>query len=453
MIAHTAKVEGNQMLTRLEIDGFKTFSRFAVDLEPFTAIVGPNASGKSNLFDAIKLLSLLSSTDVRTAMMALRGEPNELFRRTPNNQSKKMTLAAEVLLPPRGVDQFGAHLDIRAQRLRYEVSLEANLDSRNNITGVFVSYEFCGRVKKTADRSRFVKGLNNIEYGGNINPFLTTDREGGRLAFRIRQDGPNKRGKPSLLPATEASRTALSTVSTAEFPHLCMLRNFLSSPSFLEINPSEARKETDRFQTKSLLPSAANLASVLARIKDETSTSDEPEGALSDVSADLSRMIPSTRRVVSLTSSDQKGYSYAIEMAEGLTFSARVISDGTLRLLVLIAALNDPDRRGLLCFEEPENGIHEGRVGSLVEIMREATADVGNDYFQILLNTHSPAVMRALKDNEIVAADMVTSHSSGHMERHTRMRAAQPMGDLLDPGAHLTSFELGKLLHKLGDAA
>jgi AAA15 family ATPase/GTPase len=36
------------MLTRIEIDGFKTFRHFALDLEPFQVIVGPNGVGKSN---------------------------------------------------------------------------------------------------------------------------------------------------------------------------------------------------------------------------------------------------------------------------------------------------------------------------------------------------------------------------------------------------------------------
>ena len=47
------------MLTRIEIDGFKSFEDLDVSLEPFTAIVGTNAAGKSNLFDAIQLLSAL----------------------------------------------------------------------------------------------------------------------------------------------------------------------------------------------------------------------------------------------------------------------------------------------------------------------------------------------------------------------------------------------------------
>ena len=52
------------MLTRLEIDGFKTFENLAIDFLPFTVVLGSNAAGKSNLFDAIRLLSLLATRDV-----------------------------------------------------------------------------------------------------------------------------------------------------------------------------------------------------------------------------------------------------------------------------------------------------------------------------------------------------------------------------------------------------
>jgi AAA15 family ATPase/GTPase len=41
------------MLTRIEIDGFKTFREFSADLLPFQVVLGPNAVGKSNLFDAL----------------------------------------------------------------------------------------------------------------------------------------------------------------------------------------------------------------------------------------------------------------------------------------------------------------------------------------------------------------------------------------------------------------
>jgi AAA15 family ATPase/GTPase len=68
------------MLTRIEIDGFKSFENFSLDLSPFVVILGPNASGKSNLFDAIQFLSNLASKDLREAVSGLRGEVDELFR-------------------------------------------------------------------------------------------------------------------------------------------------------------------------------------------------------------------------------------------------------------------------------------------------------------------------------------------------------------------------------------
>ena len=97
------------MLTRIEIDGFKTFEDFSLDLVPLTAIVGPNASGKSNSFDALRFLSLLAQFDIRTAMQGLRGEPEELFRQSPAGMADCMSFALEVLLTRSGVDAFGTH--------------------------------------------------------------------------------------------------------------------------------------------------------------------------------------------------------------------------------------------------------------------------------------------------------------------------------------------------------
>ena len=78
------------MITRLEIDGFRSVEKFAVDLAPFTVIVGNNAAGKSNLFDAVQLLARLATHDVAEAMKGLRGEPLELFRRTSSGRVSRI---------------------------------------------------------------------------------------------------------------------------------------------------------------------------------------------------------------------------------------------------------------------------------------------------------------------------------------------------------------------------
>ena len=97
-----------EMITRIEIDGFKTFRGFSLDLGPFMAIVGPNGAGKSNLFDAVTFLSGLAQNDIGGAMQALRGTPVEVFRRTRASRRRRvMTFAVEVLLKPEGMDAFG----------------------------------------------------------------------------------------------------------------------------------------------------------------------------------------------------------------------------------------------------------------------------------------------------------------------------------------------------------
>src|SRR6266705_748614 len=119
------------MLTRIEIDGFKSFEGFSLSLGPFVVILGPNASGKSNLFDVIRLLSALAGTDLRSAVKGLRGEPHELLRRDSNGKPvTRISLAVEVLLDPQVRDPWGATVQISHSRIRYEVEIQYWTDER-----------------------------------------------------------------------------------------------------------------------------------------------------------------------------------------------------------------------------------------------------------------------------------------------------------------------------------
>ena len=144
------------MLTRIEINGFKTFEQFSLDLSPFSAIVGPNASGKSNLFDALRFLSLVAQVDIRSAMVGLRGEPEELFRRTSDGTVHEMSFAIEVLLNDKGIDAFGTTYIVKAQRLRYELTLTLRTDARGVPLGIYVTNENCNAIFKKDERAKFL---------------------------------------------------------------------------------------------------------------------------------------------------------------------------------------------------------------------------------------------------------------------------------------------------------
>ena len=67
------------MVTKIEIEGFKTFINFQMEFEPLTIIAGTNASGKRNLFDAMQLLSRIVDIDLKTAFSEQRGNASELL--------------------------------------------------------------------------------------------------------------------------------------------------------------------------------------------------------------------------------------------------------------------------------------------------------------------------------------------------------------------------------------
>lgn len=444
------------MLTRIEIDGFKTFDRFGLNLTPFTAIVGPNASGKSNLFDALQFLAALAEKDVRSAMKGLRGEPEEFFRQTARGISDTMKFAVEVYLNRKGVDDFGRPYEIFSQRLRYEVTLGLSKGFDGLPRGIFVRHESCRALARKEDRADYLRPLKP-NYNARVSPFISVNETGD--ALNVRQDGRQKHGRPMQLSLKEASRTALSTITTTEFPHLYALRSALMSLQFLEINPSAARLPNDRFEVGTLKPDASNLAAVLARIKEQTKTSTRKNGVLADIASDLAALIPSVSGIEIQEDPGHKRYSFGVKFTSDLQFSSRVISDGTLRLLALLTILNDPARMGTLCFEEPENGVHEGRIETLVNYLRASTEvhdDPDNSLFQVILNTHSPKVMSALKDSEIVAADMVLEVEGGQKVSVTRTRMRRNMKaapDLFDPELHLTRAEVTRLLQDSVDAA
>jgi len=128
------------MLARLQVDGFKTFEQLDVEFQPFTVVPGSNAAGKSNLFDALQLLSNSADRDVNEALRHLRGEPSELFRTTADGAASRISLAAEVLVDPIVVDSYGSRVVLKHTRIRYEVVLERR-EIRPNVPRIHVVEE------------------------------------------------------------------------------------------------------------------------------------------------------------------------------------------------------------------------------------------------------------------------------------------------------------------------
>src|ERR1700761_7356600 len=112
------------MITKIEIDGFKAFQHFKMEFAPLTVIAGVNASGKSNLFDAMSLLTRIVEVDLKTAFSEQRGEANELFTRLADQDSaKEMRFMVELLVDKNIKDKFGGEVELIYTRLKYEIRI------------------------------------------------------------------------------------------------------------------------------------------------------------------------------------------------------------------------------------------------------------------------------------------------------------------------------------------
>jgi len=454
------------MLTRIEIDGFKTFEDFKLDLDPFVVILGPNASGKSNLFDAIRLLSRLAGNDVRSALKESRGDIEELFRTAPGKSpSNQISLAAEVLLHPGVRDPWGATVSLTHTRIRYEVVVEKRRGDSNGVDRLVVARESATPIRSAEDdwlqqRQKNAPSRKVYFRYPRRSPFLSTSDETGKAVFEIHQDG--QQGRQRSAQAAEA--TVLSSITTAEWPHLFALREELRSWRFLQLDPGALRRPSPFDAPEALVADGSNLAGVLARIQAETGTSDQPKGALSIIGADLARLIQGVTTVEVKKDEGERRFQVNILFRDGPPFSSRVASDGTLRVLALLTALNDPKHRGLLCFEEPENGIHPGRLKALIHLLREtvvspfADVEVGDPepLSQMLLNSHSPVVLSAMREGSqegaaVLFSDLLTvaDPETGSGRRKTRLRRVM-LGDQTEmfeeSRDHVTRIEVDRYL-------
>ncbi|MCU0516934.1 MAG: ATP-binding protein [Oscillatoria sp. Prado101] len=150
-------------------------------------------------------------------------------------------------------------------------------------------------------------------------------------------------------------------------------------------------------------------------------------------------------------------YRLDIGMRDGHPFSSRVVSDGTLRVLALLTLLHDPKHHGLVCFEEPENGVHPFRLKAMIELLRELVSDPFSQDLderdplsQMLINSHSPVVLSCLEEGEAMFADIVSfvNKEMGHISRKTRIRSVKPQGELFpdEQRDSVSSYEVKRYL-------
>lgn len=406
------------MLTKLEAHGFKNLLNFSVSLGPFNCIAGLNGVGKSNIFDAIKFLSLLSDKTIVEAALAVRDsestDPLDIFWTNGDCRVERLTLAVEMIVPLDIVDDFGRKAQAKSTFLRYEVEIARDTkEEESGALGLYLARETLSHINKgdavnllhfplSASQFRDQVVLNKRKGAGFISTQVMDD---GVIEIHLHQDGGSS-GQPQKIPARHIPKTVVANTNSAVWPTILAARREMQSWRFLSLEPSAMRRSNKMHEEGSVGADGGRLAATLHKLyrKDEN--------VCSRIASRISKIIPTSDVKVDV---DQVRKLLTVEVKErsGAFLPARALSDGTLRFLALCIMAEDPDFGGLLCFEEPENGIHPAKMGAMLALLKELAVDTSqstgeeNPMRQILIATHSPVLVKLETPDDLIYADVV----------------------------------------------
>ena len=398
------------MITYIKIHGFKSFHNFEMVFTPLTVVAGVNASGKSNLFDALQLLARLAEVDLKTAFSEQRGHPSELFTQyDEDDYATEMEFIVEMLVNRKVKDNWGGEVDLKYTRLRYQLKIkrESNISGFENL---YIVDERLENLKHNEDNwvknyipKTVLETWRPKVTGRRAIPYINTEDINGIATIVVPQDG--QQGNKKVFLAKNASQTVLSSINTIDFKHILAAKQEMLSWKFMQLNPEDLREPTrqDMGIRDTITATGKNLAAALFRIKQDD------EYTLTAISRDLNNLLPNLTEVNVYDDKANRQFIIKVKGDDGREFSSRVLSEGTLRLLTLCVLQYDRQHTGLLCFEEPENGIHPFRIEAMARLLKELTVDFEDTEMplrQVIVNTHSPVLVSQLinwQDDENVS--------------------------------------------------
>ncbi len=435
------------MLTRLKVSGFKNLVDVDVYLGPFTCIAVANGVGKSNLFDAIRFLSALADRPLVDAALSVRDEGGRttdirsLFHRVGNDYANEMTFEAEMIVPSSGLDDLGQEATASITFLRYVVTIAARKDDSMRTLGALeltreeLVHINLGDAKEHLPFAHAAQWRKSAVHGRRTSPFISTEMDGLQRHIKMHQDGGSS-GRPLSRLATNLPRTVLSVATAAESPTALLARREMQSWRLLQLEPSSLRRPDEFTAPPRLGVDGSHLAATLyhlARSASQQLPGLPPEATTEQVYGEvanrLSELIDDVYKV--WVDRDERRELLTLHVVDQARTShpARALSDGTLRFLALAVLEMDPAAHGVLCLEEPENGIHPERIPAMLRLLQDIATDVdrpigaGNPLRQVIINTHSPAVVAQVPDDSLLVAELKETIRDGRRFKRAHFAA------------------------------
>lgn len=387
-------LQGKRFLHSIRLQNLLSYGNEGVslDLEPLNVLIGPNASGKSNLIEAISLLAAAPS-NLPTPIREGGGIAEWLWKghESPEVATLETDLVSE---GKKSIIQYrlaftadGARFRIADETVRYTESL-----------GKWT-------LPSPAEIYSFESGKPRVK---------TLMLDSGKSVFMLHN-------------SAHPEQSAIAQFRGGAYPELTYISSqFESFALFRDLNlgrsTSLRKPQNTDLPEEFLLEDGSNLALVLNDLQHRPAT----KRLL------LEKLKLFYRGVEDVTTKVQGGTIQVFFHEEGLStpVPATRLSDGTLRYLCLLAILCHPEPPPLICIEEPELGLHPDILPTIADLLVDAAQRT-----QLIVTTHSEALVSRL--SEIPEAVVVCDREP----EGTRLRRLDP-AQLQD---WLEKYQLGQL--------
>ncbi|HEY7348434.1 MAG TPA: AAA family ATPase [Ktedonobacterales bacterium] len=385
------------MLRRVRIRGYKSLRDVEVRFDrPLSIIIGANASGKSNLFDALALLRrMVTQPTLREAFDEHRGSPLEAFsfgsegiEGLLKQNSAVFSIEVDIELSPDTIElvnqQSTSDIPYGVRTHKPRTATTETLDEFVR----FLSYKVVIQIDATSgDLSVTQERLSLLN--ANLAPKQGQNVIAERTHFQIRINTHGKIGSGTFSASQD--------------------RTLFSQPIFLSLHPINAAfQEISHWRFYDLEPKAMREPAALRDVKALGPTGGDLTAFFNSMQIERPKQFEGIRRALRLLipqitdfkierSSD--GYLQLIVREDEIPYRSRVISAGTLRVLALLALTNPLEPATLLGIEEPENGVDPHHLRFIADLLKTTTGQRG---IQALVNTHSPLLPRYFSEDELI---------------------------------------------------
>lgn len=409
------------MLSSLVIKNFKSYAEAIMPLASMTFLIGANASGKSNALEALRLLNWLAKgirlddieRTIQNGDAPVRGRVADLFHD-----------AAETLT-------IGCRLDDHApgwNELQVEIGMQ---DEHLVLKGEAISspskdlplYRVEGLQFKHTDVLNIM--YNNFKRGKNKPHVSCTNQQ----AIFYQLETPGRFFQKD----TRAQKEIPATT------HL--FREQLRNIVFLYPNPAAMRGYSFAGDDE-LKEDGSNLSSVLAKL----CKNDYIKHALLDFIHSLPEQDITD---ISFINTERKDVMVRLHESFGnkeQKIDVPLLSDGTLRVLAVGAALLSAPEKALVVIEEIDNGIHPSRADFLVKQIQHIASSRG---LRVLISSHNPALLNAVPDRALGDVLCCYRNPEDGSSRIVRLADMKRFPELMaqgDLGHLMTSNKLEKFL-------